>query len=402
MQLQRVLGGSADNPAEPTAEVDRPSQERNLVPAELAGALAHLSIRKANEGLAIEPQNAAGYRILGIAYEFLGVLESLVADEFGGATPRLRRYSQALNAYHQALLIDPKDPNLRLRLIALYEGNQKLDLALAQIREYSKLIRGKRLSDEEIRLQQQNQRDEDQLSQAVSRVSANVQRQLDANTNRFAIAIQAYQQGCVLEALNVLESDPMLLNFQLPEQQLHAALLMEAGRLEEAFDAYAKMEGVAERAPLSDWRAPAALASLGNGRYTRAIDLWTREAESSRNQTMTSLLQTLPLAGTPDAWPIQHSDFATEGLYFVPYTAAESMLGIALCHLETGQLKEAERTLGHLLKIAPDTPFRALARFYQQQLTGESIEPYPPSQLIPVTPDMFATGAEEPAQEAAR
>ena len=398
MQLQRALegrtvGGPNGDAATANAGGEGRPNKVVAVPTDLALALANLSIRKANEGLAKDPQCAAGYSVLGVAYEALNYLERQIASASGGRSLSSRRYFQALNAYSQSLVIEPNNDIVRYKLTQLYSNNQKYDLALQEVQEYTKQTRGG-ASDEEIRALQQNQTYEDRLKLQVAQIRQTIDQQLAQNVPRYQVAVRTYQQGFVLHALRVLREDPLLMANQLPPQQLQALLLMEAGRVQESFDGYGRLEGVAEQYGLTGWRSPAALAALANGRYERAIELWTKEAEESRMRAMTTVLQTLPLAGPAGNWPLHHTDVTADGLVTAPFQVADALLNVALCHLETGETKDAEAVLRRILEVAPSTSYRPLVRYYLAQFTGEFIDPLPPSQWIPVTPDMFAAEAD--------
>lgn len=396
-QLQRVFEGGAAIPEDAIAEslagelaaVSEESGNVVAIPIDLGAALAYLAIREATKGLVEDPQNALGYRILGGAYESLAFLEASIASRVGGSMPHRRRYSQAVNAYNQALLIDPDDAALRLKLIDYYYSSGKLDLALREIHEYERRTPRQGLSPEEIRNQQRNEVYKERLNEAVSRVASDVEQALNRGANRYFIALQAYRRGCVLHALQVLQEEPLLVAHSLPPQQLQAALLMESGRVEDAFDSYLKLEGVARQAQLGSWREPAAISSLANGRYPRAIRLWMDEAKHVRTRTITRALQSLPLVGSAGTWPLQHASAVANALERAPYQRAEMLVNAALCHLEAGQPQTAEAIFRQAIRIAPDTPFRPLVRFYLAHISGEHIDVVPPSQWIPVTPDIF-------------
>ena len=62
----------------------------------------------------------------------------------------------------------------------------------------------------------------------------------------------------------------------------------------------------------------------------------------------------------------------------------------ATAQIEVGHNDKAIEILQNLLEISPDTPLRILVSQYLIALTGEAIDPIPPSDRIPVTAEMFA------------
>ncbi|MBW3540903.1 MAG: hypothetical protein KY476_11585, partial [Planctomycetes bacterium] len=98
-------------------------------------AAANLAVRYANRGLADDPDNPVGYRILGHAFEFLEEAENAVNYRLSGNSWYRRRYLQAINAYSQALEIHPGDALTWQRLRNLFFNHQRYDLAVRAIDE---------------------------------------------------------------------------------------------------------------------------------------------------------------------------------------------------------------------------------------------------------------------------
>lgn len=363
-------------------------------------ALAYLAIRKANEGLAEDPQSAVAYRFLGDTYNLLERLEANVTRSQGGRYQRWLRFYQCVQAYHQSLVIEPDSPSLHDKLFQAYLQRNKFDLALREIREYDRLTAGKttaELSDRELQRQERYLQMEQRLSEQVDTIRDRVQKALEQEgTNRLAVARAAYQQGCVLEALDILEAEPEFVESNVQARLLKAILLTEAGRSEEAFKIFRKLEALGERYPLPQLYSSSALASLARAQYDHAIDLWNREVDSLQRRNFGSLLQTLPMVRPPQTWPVAQTRATIESLYQMPYEAAEVLFNIAVCQLEAGRNERAAEVFRRLLETNPETSLRPLVRVYLFHLTGERIPLPPPSDRIPVTPDMFASG-QEPA-----
>jgi tetratricopeptide (TPR) repeat protein len=373
-------------------------------------AMAYLAIRHANQGLAEQPQNAMGYEILGSVYGFLGQLEADIAQSSNGTYRPDRRFYQAVQAFSQSLLIEPNNPNVHLKLIDTYLNYnpnlrpalnltpQRIDLGLREIEAWEQATAGRlQPSVQQIKLKQKMDDSKKKVAAQVDKVLSQVDQQLIQNTNRVQVAVYAYQAGCVLRALEVLEEDPAFVAQNPNVQPLLAMLLMEAGRTADADIILGKFERVAEKLGMTHWREPAIFVSLARSDYGRAVSLWTETAGDAEANRVDSLLDTMPLASAPSRWPLQQISTAMQALYQVPYQVADSLFNVALCHLESGDTKQATEVFHQILKIAPDSGLRSLVQYYLFQITGELIDSEPPSAWIPITRDMFVPDEQEQA-----
>ncbi len=395
------------------AHLELHARGRLRLPAAMQAAFAYLAIRDANAALNEDSQNAEAYRILGRAYTSLGNLESLIARSFGIEFANSMRLHQTLHAYNQSLKIDPTSLATHWELFKTYLSLNKRDLALRALNAYDRqTLERTNLTDAEkeqqlayIQVQQQLSDEVDRVTIQVDRkiqliisskktpadrAAIQVDRKIQRNLDRLGIATFAYQQGCVLLALKLLEEDLAFVASNPFAQLLQARLLMEAGRSEDAFDVLGRLEGVAEGVGMVNWRTPAALVSLARADYSRAVTLWNEQAGILEDQSVGLLLRTLPLAESPRGWPLNQTRAATASLIQMPNQMAELRFHSALCHIEAGRLDEAAAVLRRILAENPETPLRCLVRFYLFQLTEELIDAYPPSDRIPVMPDMFA------------
>lgn len=375
------------------------------LPPGFGAALAYLTIRKANEGLAIDPGNADGYRYLGGTYAYLNDLEAQVAAAGNAPYTSKLRYFQAVSAFSQALVIEPDDAETRRQLLQLYLTTNKTDLALRELEIYDRLTADQiDLTGAELAARQGLTQLKEDLSQRVRDFDEIVDKALQNETDRLAIAQQAYQQGYVLKALEVL-NDGVYLAQNPSAQRLHAYLLMEAGRPEEADTALARFQAPDALAVPVEWRTLSAFARLANGDYTQALQFWSEEIEIRQRYRMNGLMETLPLVQPPPAvigqphitWPIQQTAAVQDLLYRLPGELSTLEWNVALCELEVGRTKRAAAAFRRILDADPETALRPLIQFYLYQITNELIDGEPPSNRIPVTPDMFAP--EEPQAE---
>ncbi|MCH7687250.1 MAG: hypothetical protein IH899_11310, partial [Planctomycetes bacterium] len=168
---------------------------------------AYLAIRKANAVLENDPQNVRAYRILGRIYHALESIEKFIVQGEGAATISQRRYYQTIQSYSQALMIEPNHlPTLR-RLLDVYYIHEKLDLALDVLRRIE-LLRP-RLTDESVEseiIQQQSEiQSRDMLNSLYKNVVVRLEEGKRQQTPHLQIADIAYQNGCVLYALDLLD-----------------------------------------------------------------------------------------------------------------------------------------------------------------------------------------------------
>ena len=352
-------------------------------------ALAYLSIRNANRGLTDDPQNSVAYQILGAAYELLSHLERQLAGPLGNGR-QTRRFYQAEQAYQQALRLQPGNAFLYDKLARLYAANQKIDLAAQALDRFDAVTETETDPSESlIRLQSDHTQLRDRLSPIIDKVDTAIKKLLDRKTNRLAVAQAAYQNGCVLKALGILDEDPDAVAKNPAAQLLRAILLLEAGRSEQASEILGRLEGYGQEGGFSQWRVPAAMTSLAMARYDRAIDLWRDEIDSSRMQSLSSALNTLPMVNPSRFWPIRQTSQTSNLLYRHPLQAVSRMLDVALCQLEAGRDADATKTFQRILGRYPETPARTLIAFYLYLLTDKIIDLNPPSNRIPITPDLF-------------
>ena len=280
---------------------------------------------------------------------------------------------------------------------------QKRDVALREIDRFAELSNlSASLGDAAIALREQHEKISEDFLKTIDQADAEAERRLEAGENPLGVAMLVYRAGCVLKALSILENVDEATAQNLEVQRWKAVFMMEAGRSEEAFVALGQLEGAASQSRYTQWRTPAALASLTNADYDRAISLWSTIAEEAQTRRMMNLLNSLPLAGSPSRWPhLQIS--AAQSAQFPMRTEASNMLfDVALCHLEKGDADRAVETFKECLDTMPESSYRPLIHFYLKTLTGEDIEIIPPSNQIPIEHDMFASEEEPKAKAKAK
>ncbi len=381
--------------------------------AQQSAALALLSIREARRGLAEQPDSVEGWRTLARAYAYLNGLDATVQQSFGAALSNPLRYRQQLSTLWLAAACDPRDADVRLALFQVLYASQKLDLALKQIQEYERLtgVLPSASTDAAARESDQTRMKEElaRLSEHVSDVRERVAAEQTLGSSRLQVAQLALQERCPGIALDVLDQDPTVLSRQLLAQLRYAELLLDAGRIEEAWEQTQGLESLASGADASggvDWRTVAALANVVCGGYARAAELWQQEAESRTAGRVRSLIG-IPPAGAPGAGlntvPLVHSIpdlidgralsrsvLAFDVLMSHPAQWSLAEFNRAMAQLERGNSATAAGILRNVLDSNPETPLRPLVGWYLSLLAGERIDLLPPSEHIPIRGDMFA------------
>lgn len=367
-----------------------------------AAAMAMLAIRKANEGLSDSADQPTAYRVLAEAYSFFDELETSLNRSAQGSLFSPLRFNQALAAYHQAVLLEPSSAQLRFRFMEFLNRHNRIDLALRELEVVDRLTESLDFEDADaqqiiqriIPLRELLQSRQDQLREQLKQAQ-------ERGESAIALSQQVYQAGFVLEALSLLDSDPVALRDSPPAQALRGLLLFESGQVEAA---YTQFEYGADESA-TGWRVPAAWTRLAHADYDRAIELWTQQRQMGDQAALTTVLFSLPLlqspfymAQLPSVWPAHH--LASVGYAESRWLEEKTVLlwYTALSQLEAGRVRLAGKTLSGLLELNPETTLRPLVRFYLYLITSELIDYEPPSEWIPIHGDMFAP--DEPDQAA--
>ncbi len=358
-----------------------------------AVALAYLAIRKANQGLAESPDQAAGYRVLADAYLFLEELEAPLVQQAGAPFVNSLRFYQALGALYQTLQLEPQDLQTRRRLIAILERHGRIDLALRELREVERRTGAVDPDDpdEEQLQRQQIQRQERWESQSET-LREQIGKATEAGESKSKLAAHVYQAGFVLEALQLLDSNLQEVRESPELQVMRGLLLFESGQLETAYRQF-EYESDNNRAA---WRIPAAWTHLAHGEYDRALSLWSKQRQVSLETGLNGLLATLPLIQSPlalmgsEPWPLIHLNVVADRVTRGAEEDAMLLFYSAMGQLEAGQTRVAGKTLAGLLESNPETQLRPLIRFYVFLITDKLLDAEPPSEWIPIEKEMFA------------
>lgn len=354
-----------------------PSYETN--PA----ALALLSIRLAQQGLLVEPNSPEGYLALGQAYQLLSEWDASIARNGSHSPYGGMRYTQAVAAFNQALVADPRNITAHLALRLLYQGAGRLDLMLRHLEAIE--AETNRYPDDSSDEQRQQLADQiRQLRERVAEVDDKIAQVPDGEQARGQRVMLAVSGGCYLRALEELDREAARSANNLDVERLRVMLLLETGRVEEAHNIAEQFAEPARRNGMADWSRLVALTNLPEADYKRAIEVWNEDLRQTAKVALGSLLVTSPPTPSANSWPLTTLRSSYELFYAMPDALSSREIEIALLDLEQGQLGLAAEQFRSALKSNPETLSRYLAAYYLYELTGnEDVDPFPPSERIP-------------------
>jgi tetratricopeptide (TPR) repeat protein len=350
--------------------------------------LIYLAIRNAQQALAHNVNDPQAYLRLGDAYTQLGNIEkSGLNRPLGDPVARLR-YFQAVMALNQAIVANQDSFAAHYQLAQFYLSSARFDLAAREFEACDRLLqRIEYPSENELRQQQEVTELLSKLQTAIEKIQKEATDRVTKGESPLQIAALYYQNGCLLNSLQELDAHPEVLIGQPQVQLLRTMALLEAGRVEEAYDSAAQLEGAAPQSGFQEWREPRALAYLGHGEYDQAVQVWTQEAEALETNALRNVLGSLAVRNTPapnSPWPISLLMSATDYFYQAPQQASRLYTLAGLIQLEAGRVKKAQATLEKALEMNPETPDRRLIVSYLTLMTGKSYEVLPPSEVVPI------------------
>jgi len=344
------------------------------IPPQAALAFGYLALRDFYAAVADDPRNLPAYRGLGRTYELLYFWETRIL-QLGGSNVQLgRRLYQAIDAYGQALAIDPDDVQVHERLIGLYLGFGKADLAEHARNEYERLTGREpppQLAEE------QWTRTWEQLRGQVDAVNEQARRYAEENKQPIEAAFFAWQNGCTRLALELIDAHPDQVNGNPDLMLFRAMLLLEAARPREAHGMLTTIEPIAVERTMPGFREPFALACLALPDFSRAEALWRDEAAQAAETQLMVAIQAAPLsapfARPASGFPVLQTAMAWQAAVTVPDQVAKGLFNAALCDLEAGRTGDAEKTFAALLDRYPLSSYLPLAGLYVELIRGKPL-----------------------------
>lgn len=353
-------------------------------------AFSYLAIRHCNQVLVEDPSNQAAFSVLGMAYTALMGSERSLCNANGKSYDPSMRYYQAMLAYNQALVVQPDFIPPLERLRTLYIDANRLDLAIDVCRRLDEiasknpqLVRSDAVTSNQEILQD--------LEKQVNPVLDEINGKLEKKEIEYQTAVQALMQnGLFRNALLILEKHAGTIDQDDPAYPLYGVLLLENGRLEEAYGILINLEDLFLQNKLAPQLHFVAIAELGHGDFGRAARLFEEEGNIIQDQLLGSQLTMLPLVSDFDAWSLQRFAIVLNSNHNDSNRLADVMWQRAAARIEEGQFDKARQILETLKDVVPNASIRVLACAYYSCLTGKQIDISPPDDRIPVAPDIFA------------
>jgi tetratricopeptide (TPR) repeat protein len=348
-------------------------------------ALVLLTVRKLQAGLTRDPSLAAGWDSLGTAYRLLMNWEGSIVPRNLGPAPAGLRYYQAVGAFGQALVADPRGEVALANLLQLYQFAGRLELAVDAAERIEALLRAKggRTAEERQALREQRA---EMLSLRV-RIRKQVDsarddlKQFSAENPKPLDQIQrAIGLGLYRTALELMEANRAEWQANLTFRLTYAVMLLEAGRASEASDELRQLEIPARQSGIDNWREPSLVALTLQGDYERAISILAEGREQSRQGMIGGLLASLPPRGGGERgrlWPLDALSTAYLALVdgYELDLENRNLAGVLL--LEAGRNAEAAAMFKEVAWGDGRFEGRGLANFLLRMTTGINSEEVP-------------------------
>lgn len=348
-------------------------------------ALVLLSVRKLQAGLSRDPSLGAGWDSLGTAYRLLMNWEGSIVPRNLGPPPAGLRYYQAVGAFGQALVADPRGEVALANLLQLYQYAGRLELALDAAERIEALLKSKGSASAAERQAFREQRAEMlslrvRLKKQVDSAREDLQQFSAENTQPLDQVQRAIGLGLYRTALTLLEGNRAEWQANLPLRLTYAVLLLETGRVSEASDELRQLEIPARQSGLENWREPSVIPLTLQGDNERAIALLLEGLEQSRQGMVGGVLAALPPRGGGERgrlWPLDalSAAFVTLGAGYELDLENRNLAGVLL--LEAGRGAEATEMFKTVAWGDGTLESRGLANFLLRMTTGVNSEEIP-------------------------
>ncbi|MEZ6035607.1 MAG: tetratricopeptide repeat protein [Planctomycetaceae bacterium] len=361
-------------------------------------ATAHLAIRQLNAVLSQSSADARAYRLLGSAYASLARLEKIVAGTINETRFARMRYLQAIMALRQALVMDPDDELAWGELLSMYRERERTDLASEALDRHHALLEQRygNSVNQQVRAalfeQSERQRDYQEMI-GENRKSLNEflekqsvpERDAERIQQLVAIVAELDRGGFVLAALQLLDEKRDLVGQSPQASVLHGQLMLEAGRIEEAYDLLRMTAERARQQPDAmmgaEWHFPAAVSQLAisdneSACETLAGHLKELDAMKSMAEPYAGSLMSLPMVADGNTmmnapvplWPLRHISALSPAMELLPAARIEVMFMLAMIRLEQSDLKSAQELLRQVVSESAESNYRGLAFVYLAML----------------------------------
>lgn len=366
-------------------------------------AMLYIAIKSANQTLAVEPQSFAAYFILGNAYRQLAETEFAISrQQPGGSYSPVLRFRQAVSAYWQAVQIRPDNSQVWWRLYELYSRLDNRELArdalakfqgIAANEDSESLFFAPPADDRATALEELTAYVEDTRKQVSELLAADGAQPLQ-------IAEQVWTQAkCTRIALTLIEDAIETAEQANPQlDMVLAQMYMEIGDMQTADGLLERMAAAAEKNGYATWASAYSVTRLAYGDYSRAIELWSLQMQTTQTAINERLVQanfqTLPFLSPMTSelsggygWPLRQLSAVEALLVSVPNQLAILQFQIGVARLESGDSEGAGEILTLALEGAPDSPMWLLMATYLNLITDEPIQRDDPHTWIALDDD---------------
>ena len=385
-----------------------PSSQRALNVLADTAAVAHVTIRSANEGLAMAPDSSKGFLVLGIAYTCLDDIELAFRGGDTSTPWAKRRYFESILALNQAIELDKNNAEALFTRYQRLQRLRRVDLALESLKRFDELTRLPKGANE-AQIEARRQQIDDPLQRLISNVEP-VRKEIEKQFHpedgadppdrvEYALALTQEQPGrnvFIGEALKLINDDVQ--QAASPEVLLlKAQWMMEAGIFKDEATAMTldeMFQDLGEQSGQGTSRTTLAISRLAYADFDQANQLWQGELARLEQQRLGDALRHLPLILRPQQWPFDQLNSTMNLVLLHPSMQSELMFNVAMSHLEAGRVNQAGDELTRLIDDVPDSHLRPLAQFYISQITDKPLELRDivgPLQMIPVEAEMFGT-----------
>ena len=372
---------------------------QNIDPDQLF-SLIYLSIRKSNEALLQESDCALAYALLGQSYNLLAQLENQFIPQNRVHNDLMQqRYLQSVIALNQAVLLNPADSQSHTLLGNLYRNHGRIDLAWREFHAFEQLQPFANLPVKE-RLEREKRFEEMMTALEEGKQTADefLNNELKQGKQIMTLVPQLRQQGFLQKALGIFDQQEEQVSQDLGLILQKIQMMMESGRVEEAYNMLQRFQEAFETTPGGSWRDPAARLYLGLADYSNYRLMRDSLYKELEQHMLQQVLAIPPVLEWPTDVSVGYYRSAVS-MNALPMVNSENHFFSALSYLEEGQHDQAMQQFESMLEANPDSQHRALAAVYMT-LLGKRIDPLSPRQrMLPVLraprPEEFLTNEEQ-------
>jgi hypothetical protein len=311
---------------------------------------------------------------------------------------------QGVMAYRQATIADPNDDTAWNGLFTLFRKNNRIDLASDAIDHLLPLLENKLQDSTNPQAQafldeQQSMRRE--LRDMVRDNKKNVEEFLskqevpekeeDRAAQLVTLAMELDGSGYGIAALKMLDEEQELIRKNPMGSVTQARLMLESGRLEDAYRDLALVADQARQQPQAmagvEWQFPTAMSQLAISDLTSAYDTWSLQLKDLDNvakmqEPYSGAMASLPLIADGNVmmnaplpvWPLRHVDSLGLTMEVLAKSRADVLFLLAMIRIEEGNMDSAKLLLKDAIASGGESNYRNLSRVYLEMMDEKAAE----------------------------